>query len=135
MSAKSSSPIRRGFGAVTFPAAQLAAIGSADAQSSNTNRADLPKMRPGTNTSFVAPKLIDAGRLNVGYAAAGLTDGPVVSVFTAGPMTSTPTSMSRRCQRRRAIVRSFRTFAVMARRAFSRTRRIGMVSRRPLPSI
>jgi hypothetical protein len=78
MSAKSSSPIRRGLGAVTIAAAQLVVIGSADAQSGNTNRADLPKIRPGTNTSFAVPKQIDAGVLNVGYAVAGPTDGPVV---------------------------------------------------------
>ncbi|SEC78658.1 Tat (twin-arginine translocation) pathway signal sequence [Rhizobiales bacterium GAS191] len=91
MSAKSSSPTRRGFlgtsaaGAVTIAAAQLAAIGSADAQSSKTNRADFPKIRPGTNTSFASLKQIDAGVLNVGYAEAGPTDGPVVILLHGWP--------------------------------------------------
>ncbi|SDR15360.1 Tat (twin-arginine translocation) pathway signal sequence [Rhizobiales bacterium GAS113] len=91
MSAKSSSPTRRGFlgtsaaGAVTIAAAQLAAIGSADAQSGKTNRADLPKIRPGTNTSFASLKQIDAGVLNVGYAEAGPTDGPVVILLHGWP--------------------------------------------------
>ena len=77
MSAKSSSPTRRGFlstsaaGAVTIAAAQLATIGSADAQSGKTKPADLPKIKPGTNTSFAPLKQIDAGVLNVGYAEAG----------------------------------------------------------------
>ncbi|SEC49093.1 Tat (twin-arginine translocation) pathway signal sequence [Rhizobiales bacterium GAS188] len=91
MSAKSSSPTRRGFlgtsaaGAVTIAAAQLAAIGSADAQSGKTNRADLPKIRPGTNTSFASLKQIDAGMLNVGYAEAGPTDGPGVILLHGWP--------------------------------------------------
>jgi pimeloyl-ACP methyl ester carboxylesterase len=91
MSAKSSSPTRRGFlrtstaGAVAIAAAQLAAIGAADAQSSKTKRADLPKTRPGTNTSFASLKQIDAGVLNVGYAEAGPTDGPVVILLHGWP--------------------------------------------------
>src|SRR6185503_10909373 len=91
MSAKSSSPTRRGFlrtsaaGAVTIAAAQLAAIGSADAQSSKSNREDLPKTRPGTNISFASLKQIDAGVLNVGYAEAGPTDGPVVILLHGWP--------------------------------------------------
>jgi pimeloyl-ACP methyl ester carboxylesterase len=91
MSAQSSSSTRRGFlrtsaaGAATIAAAQLAAIGSAHAQSSKTNRADLPKIRPGTNTSFSSLKQIDAGVLNVGYAEAGPTDGTVVLLLHGWP--------------------------------------------------
>ena len=91
MSAQSSSSTRRGFlrtsvaGAATIAAAQLAAIGTADAQSSKINRADLPKIRPGTNTSFSSLKQIDAGVLNVGYAEAGPTDGPVVLLLHGWP--------------------------------------------------
>ena len=45
---------RRFFGAaaMTIAAAQLGMIGSADAQSSKTKPADLPTIKPGTNTSF-----------------------------------------------------------------------------------
>jgi pimeloyl-ACP methyl ester carboxylesterase len=85
MSATSSSPTRRGFlsttgaGAVTLAAAQLAAIGATEAQTSKVKRAELPKIRPGTNTSFAALKQTDAGVLNVGYAEAGPPNGhPVV---------------------------------------------------------
>ena len=91
MSAKSSSPTRRGFlgtsaaGAVTIAAAQLAAIGSADAQPGKTKRADLPKIKPGTNTSFASLKQIDAGVLNVGYAEAGPANGPVVILLHGWP--------------------------------------------------
>jgi len=89
MLAKSSPPTRRGFlrtsvaGAIV--AAQLAAIGSADAQPSKTNRAELPKIRPGTNTSFASLKRIDAGVLNVGYAEAGPSDGPPVILLHGWP--------------------------------------------------
>src|SRR4051812_5867290 len=58
---------RRFFGAaaMTVAAAQLARVRSADAQSSTTRAADLPKIKPGTNTSLGALKQIDAGVLNV----------------------------------------------------------------------
>ena len=91
MSAKSSSPTRRGFlrtsaaGAVTVAAAQLATIGSADAQPGKTKRADLPKIKPGTNTSFASLKQIEAGVLNVGYAEAGPADGPAVILLHGWP--------------------------------------------------
>ena len=55
MSPKSSSPTRRAFlrtsAAGVVAAAQLATIGSADAQPAKTKRADLPNIRPGKNTS------------------------------------------------------------------------------------
>jgi pimeloyl-ACP methyl ester carboxylesterase len=91
MITKSSPPTRRGFlgtsaaGAVTIAAAQLAAIGSADAQSGKTNRADLPQIRPGTNTSFASLRQIDAGMLNIGYAEAGPSDGPPVILLHGWP--------------------------------------------------
>lgn len=91
MSAKSSSPTRRGFlstsaaGAVSFAAAQLATIGFADAKASKTKRVDLPKIRPGANASFAALKQIETGVLNVGYAEAGPASGPVVILLHGWP--------------------------------------------------
>ena len=78
---------RRFFGAaaMTVAAAQLAMVRSADAQSSRTRAADLPKIKPGTNTSFGALKQIDAGVLNVGYAEAGPADGPAVLLLHGWP--------------------------------------------------
>ena len=46
--------------------------------------AQLPAIRPGTNTSFASLKQIDAGVLNVGYADAGPADGPPVVVLLHG---------------------------------------------------
>jgi len=86
-----SSPTRRAFlgtsaaGAVTIAAAQLAAIGPADAQPSKTKRADLPKTKRGANTSFASLKQIEAGALNVGYAEAGPTNGPPVFLLHGWP--------------------------------------------------
>jgi pimeloyl-ACP methyl ester carboxylesterase len=91
MPTRPSSSTRRGFlsttaaGAATFAAGQLAAIGSADAQSNKAKRAELPKIKPGTNTSFGPLKQIDAGVLNVGYAEAGPADGPVVVLLHGWP--------------------------------------------------
>ncbi|TMJ69092.1 MAG: alpha/beta hydrolase [Alphaproteobacteria bacterium] len=91
MSAASSSPTRRGFlgtsaaGAVTFAALQLATTSGADAQSSKPKRADLPKIKPGSNTSFASLKQIEAGVLNVGYAEAGPANGPPVILLHGWP--------------------------------------------------
>ena len=91
MSAKSPSTTRRGFlrtsaaGAATIASAQLATIGSADAQVGNTKPPVLPKIGPGVNTSFAPLKQIEAGVLNVGYAEAGPTDGPVAILLHGWP--------------------------------------------------
>jgi hypothetical protein len=66
--------------AVVTAATQLGVIGSANAQSSKTGQAQLPPIRPGTNTSFAPLKQIDAGVLDVTHAEAGAADGsPVIS--------------------------------------------------------
>jgi hypothetical protein len=59
--------------ALTLAAAELAATGSADSQSSEGKA---PQIKAGTNTSFGPLKQIDAGLLNVGYAEAGPANGP-----------------------------------------------------------
>jgi pimeloyl-ACP methyl ester carboxylesterase len=78
---------RRFFGAtaVTLAAAQLGMIGAADAQSTPTNTASVPAIKPGTSTSFAALKQIDAGVLNIGYAEAGPASGPPVILLHGWP--------------------------------------------------
>jgi len=74
-----------GTAAMTIAAAQLGMIGSADAQSSKAKPADLPTIKPGTNTSFASLKQIDAGVLNVGYAEAGPAGGTPVVLLHGWP--------------------------------------------------
>jgi pimeloyl-ACP methyl ester carboxylesterase len=69
-----------GTAVLTIAAAELATIGSADAQSSKIN-----PIKPGTNTSFGPLKQIDAGLLNVGYAEVGPADGPAVILLHGWP--------------------------------------------------
>jgi pimeloyl-ACP methyl ester carboxylesterase len=71
--------------AMTLAAGQLGMIGSAAAQSSKAKPADVPAIKPGTNTSFGPLKQIDAGLLNVGYAEAGPADGPPVILLHGWP--------------------------------------------------
>jgi pimeloyl-ACP methyl ester carboxylesterase len=91
MPAKSTSQTRRGFlgasaaGALTIAATQLATIGSAKAQPGKAKRADLPKIKRGTNSSFASLKQIEAGVLNVGYAEAGPANGPTVMLLHGWP--------------------------------------------------
>ena len=74
-----------GTAAISIAAAQLGLVDSADAESSKIKSADLPTIKPGTNTSFGTLKQIDAGVLNVGYAEAGPADGPVVILLHGWP--------------------------------------------------
>jgi pimeloyl-ACP methyl ester carboxylesterase len=71
--------------ALSIAAAQFGMIGSADAQPGKAKSAQLPAIKPGTNTSFASLKQIDAGVLNVGYAEAGPADGPVVVLLHGWP--------------------------------------------------
>ncbi len=79
---------RRHFLAVagaTIAAARFGTIGPANAQVAKAKPAQLPAIKPGTNTSFGALKQIDAGLLNVGYAEAGPADGPAVILLHGWP--------------------------------------------------
>jgi pimeloyl-ACP methyl ester carboxylesterase len=70
---------------MTIAAAQLGMIGSAKAQSNEMKPGALPTIKPGANKSFVAPKQIDAGVLNVAYAEAGPSAGPAVILLHGWP--------------------------------------------------
>jgi pimeloyl-ACP methyl ester carboxylesterase len=71
--------------ATSMAAAQLGILSSAHAQSSKPRPADVPPIKPGTHTSFGPLKQIDAGLLNVGYAEAGPSGGPVVILLHGWP--------------------------------------------------
>ena len=74
-----------GTAAMTLAAAQFGVLRSAEAQSRKAEPGDVPPIEPGTNTSFGSLKQIDASLLNVGYAEAGPTDGPVVLLLHGWP--------------------------------------------------
>jgi pimeloyl-ACP methyl ester carboxylesterase len=78
---------RRFFGtaAMSIAAVQFGMTGSAGAQSGPAKPADVPAIKPGTNTSFPPLKQIDAGLLNVGYSEAGPANGPVVILLHGWP--------------------------------------------------
>ena len=78
---------RRFFGAaaLTIAATQLGTVTLAKAQSSSGTIADVPAIKPGTNTSFSSIKQVDAGVLSIGYAEAGPAGGPVVILLHGWP--------------------------------------------------
>ena len=81
---------RRGFMGVvaaTLAAAQFGGAQTARAQTSQSKATPLPQPlpRPGTHTTFAPIKQIKAGVLNVGYAEAGPTNGPVALLLHGWP--------------------------------------------------
>ena len=74
-----------GAAAMTIAATQLGIVESANAQSSKTNQAQIPPIKPGTNTSFASIKQINAGVLNIGYAEAGPANGEAVILLHGWP--------------------------------------------------
>ena len=74
-----------GVAAATVAAAQLGIIDSALAQIGTAKTAQLPSIKPGTNTSFAPLKQASAGVLNIGYAEAGPADGPPVILLHGWP--------------------------------------------------
>jgi pimeloyl-ACP methyl ester carboxylesterase len=70
---------------MTFASAEPTLAGSTGALSSKMNPADIPSIKPGTNTSFSALKQINAGVLNVGYAEAGPANGTAVVLLHGWP--------------------------------------------------
>ena len=73
---------RRGFlgtAALTLAAVQFGGVASAAAQTK------VPPIKPRTNTSLGPLKQIGAGALNIGYAEAGPTNGPVVLLLHGWP--------------------------------------------------
>jgi pimeloyl-ACP methyl ester carboxylesterase len=73
-----------GVAAGIIAAVPFRAIGTAHAET-NAKPAQLPATGPEAHTTFASLKQIDAGVLNVGYAEAGPTDGPVVILLHGWP--------------------------------------------------
>ncbi|THD70620.1 MAG: alpha/beta hydrolase [Bradyrhizobium sp.] len=77
---------RRFFGvAAASLAAARSAMSGSSAAAQPRKSADLPKIKRGTHISFASLKQIDAGVLNIGYAEAGPTDGPVAILLHGWP--------------------------------------------------
>src|SRR5689334_8243169 len=71
--------------AMSIAAAELGLIGSARAQTSDTQPSKLSSLNPATNASFGTLKQINAGVLNIGYAEAGPANGPAVILLHGWP--------------------------------------------------
>jgi pimeloyl-ACP methyl ester carboxylesterase len=76
---------RRFLRTAAFTAVGLGMFRSAAAQSSTAQSAEVPAIKPGTNTSFGSLKQIEAGVLNVGYAETGPAGGPAVVLLHGWP--------------------------------------------------
>ena len=74
-----------GAAALTVAAAELSLIGSEARQSGKAISAEVPPIKPGTNTSLGPIKQIDAGVLSVGYAEAGQANDPAVVLLHGWP--------------------------------------------------
>jgi pimeloyl-ACP methyl ester carboxylesterase len=74
-----------GAAAMSIAAAQFGVFQTAEGQPGKAEQANLPPIKPGTNSSFGPLKQIDAGDLNVGYAEVGPTDGPVALLLHGWP--------------------------------------------------
>src|SRR4051794_13648432 len=87
MSRKSTFDRRRflGAAATTVAVTRLGTMKPATAQAGVPKPAQLPAIKPGTNTSFASLKQIEAGVLNVQYTEAGPGDGPVVILLHGWP--------------------------------------------------
>jgi pimeloyl-ACP methyl ester carboxylesterase len=69
----------------SIAAAELVMIGAARAQSGTAQRAEVPTIGPGANTSFASLKQIEAGVLNIGYAEAGPAGARAVILLHGWP--------------------------------------------------
>jgi pimeloyl-ACP methyl ester carboxylesterase len=81
-------PDRRRFlsgAGLVLAAAHLGLVGCAQTPSNRTQPAELTALTPAATTSFDAPKQINAGLLNVGYAEAGPASGPPVILLHGWP--------------------------------------------------
>src|SRR5262249_676339 len=76
---------RRGFLGIAAMAAAATQLGMVSPAVAQGTEAKMHGVKPGRNTSFGPLKKIDAGVLNVGYAEAGPTNGPVVILLHGWP--------------------------------------------------
>jgi pimeloyl-ACP methyl ester carboxylesterase len=70
---------------MAITATQLGMLGSVKAEAASETTAEIPPVKPGTNTSFRAIKQIDTALLNIGYAEDGPATGPAVILLHGWP--------------------------------------------------